>query len=209
MKRLCLLVFILCVPFTLMAQEKTKQKEIGLRFYNFDSFGLHYKFGTNKAMWRLGGSMLGVKYSASEGQYQDNAQFSYSLGFAFGREKIFQLNKNFDIRVGADLSLRYYYELIENQTHSVTSVKGTEQMYQYGTGLRAVIGFNYTILDHLVIGAEFSPSIYYQYSYHKNEIAGIDYYEEDDSNWNLSSDITQNSLSLCIAYKFNKSKNEK
>jgi hypothetical protein len=41
------------MSYYLMAQETVKQKEIGLVFSNLDNFGLTFKTGTDKSLWRF------------------------------------------------------------------------------------------------------------------------------------------------------------
>ena len=55
MKKRFLLIAIAFLGFSTFAQEKTKvrTKEVGLTFYNFDGFGLTYRIGKEKAMWRF------------------------------------------------------------------------------------------------------------------------------------------------------------
>lgn len=50
-----LFVILLCLSATLLseAQENPKQKEAGIIFNNLDNFGLTYKIGNNKALWRF------------------------------------------------------------------------------------------------------------------------------------------------------------
>jgi hypothetical protein len=209
MKKLCVLILLLGIPFALLAQEKTKQKEIGLRFYNFDRFGLHYKFGSNKMMWRLGGSFLGADYTEFKNTNGKSTMMACDLGLTFGLEKIVPINKNFDFRVGADLRLGFSYDQYRYDAQN-SIYKSTQNIYQYTPGLNAVLGFNYTVLDHLVIGAEFTPSVFFQYDFDTKKVNGdIFNSTENISNWKLGADITQTSLALCIAYKFNRGKNEK
>jgi hypothetical protein len=68
-----LILVSLFVPVFMMAQEvkkteevttkttKVKQKEIGLAFSGFESFGVTYKFGNSKGLWRLNSLVASIE----------------------------------------------------------------------------------------------------------------------------------------------------
>jgi len=52
MKKMISILVVMALVSSLFAQEKTKQREVGLAFTNFDNFGITYKIGNEKALWR-------------------------------------------------------------------------------------------------------------------------------------------------------------
>ena len=53
MKKPFIILLFLSMPCLLLAQEKVKQKENGLTFSNLDNFGLTFRTGTDKSLWRF------------------------------------------------------------------------------------------------------------------------------------------------------------
>jgi len=53
MKKSLFILTALSMSFFLMAQGQSKQKEIGLVFNNLNNFGLTFRTGTEKALWRF------------------------------------------------------------------------------------------------------------------------------------------------------------
>jgi hypothetical protein len=52
MKKSLLILFALSYAFIGNAQETVKQQEVGLVFRSLNNFGLTYKVGTKKSLWR-------------------------------------------------------------------------------------------------------------------------------------------------------------
>jgi len=53
MKKTFLILLTIASTFSISAQEKTKQKEVGITFSNLNDFGLSYKFGNSNSVWRI------------------------------------------------------------------------------------------------------------------------------------------------------------
>lgn len=161
MKKALFILAALILPLSMMAQETPKQKEIGLTFTDLYSFGLTYKTGTEKSLWRFGTILIdGENYSqkADSSSRYDN---TISCNLIVGKEFRKTLGKNLELRVGADLSFRYNRAKLENDDETVNNEDAVNEQTTYRPGMNLVFGFNYVINEHLAIGAEMLPGITY------------------------------------------------
>jgi hypothetical protein len=158
------LTIILClfVSYSLIAQEPTvKQKEVGLVFSNFDSFGLTFKTGSEKSLWRFntllisGANMDNASDSVSDNQ--SNMGFSIEIGKEYRKHII----DNLEMRLGADLSFRYSQSKYDYEDKTVDGYDRLVERTTYHPGINLVFGFNYVIKDNIVLGAELLPSFNY------------------------------------------------
>ena len=200
----------LAVAFSLlvMAQEKTKQKEVGLSFSNLDEFGITYKVGTQKAMWRfntllLTGGKTTMKYPEQYRQVRDEySDKDFGLNLMVGREYRTSIDDNFEFRYGFDLSFSNYKLTHEDKTmedsHDWRKTVSKESSY----GFNLVFGFNYVFKNKLVVGVEALPNV----SIIDGEIKKSAYYGDFETE---KSDISgsryglkNSSVLLTLAYRF-------
>jgi hypothetical protein len=197
MKNIILLTsLILFSATTGFSQEVTKQKEIGISFYNFDSFGIFYRTGKPSAMWRFN-SAYGSAYN---NESKNNDDIDKTKGFSFslsaGREYRKVLIENLEGRVGFDVSLGYQQFKNDRDNPSYTY---TRKYKTFSPGANAVLGLNYIIKQKMIIGVELSPGFYYT--------TGEDVTEDTNGN-NQTYDIDNIGFSLTniarisIAYRF-------
>lgn len=160
MKKIQLVLFAILISLATLAQEK--QKEIGLAFRSFDNFGLTYKTGTSKSMWRFNtllasGSDLTRK--------QDSLQVvnsSFTIGFKIGKEFRKPLLESFEIRYGFDLLFDFNRSKYKYSSLKDPARDNETESTNYMPGIGAVFGFNYLINKSLVLGLEVLPSVRYQ-----------------------------------------------
>jgi hypothetical protein len=199
MKKMFLSLIAFAIIVSVSAQDKVKQKELGLGFSNFDNFALTYKFGHQKSMWRL----MALHGSINSFDYTDydedkSKQKSASVGISFGKQFHSFINDDFKLIYGADLKLNYSYNknIEQGQNESVRSI--------YAPGLNAVLGFNYDLNDHFVIGLELLPGLNYTYSETKidnDDEAMTDHVSKTNG---LSFGVSTSSALLTMAYRFGK-----
>jgi len=204
MKKLVLLFATMFLAVTLMAQEPAKQQEIGLSFYSLNGFGITYKTGTEKALWRFNSIAISGDNNNYSNEYNDEKTSDTSFGISFGKEFRKALAENFELRYGADLSFRY------DQSSNRIEYKENNPFYNYylqkretyTPGLNLVFGINYIINDKLVIGAELLPGFGYSFgtATHKQSETTDTETEQDISGYNLR--ISSSSALLSIAYRF-------
>jgi len=88
MKKNVLILLTIIMSYTLMAQQK--QKEVGLVFNNLNNFGLSYKTGTNKALWRFNTMFISgynINSSSDRDSISDvNNENLFGFGISMGRE---------------------------------------------------------------------------------------------------------------------------
>ncbi|NEQ49022.1 MAG: hypothetical protein F6K11_02655 [Leptolyngbya sp. SIO3F4] len=151
----------LFMPFS-RAQEPSKQREAGITFSSLNSFGITYRFGNEKAMWRINSLIADYTNSESENSDQKRTLLNVDAVVSFGREYRTQLTDRFDFRYGADVSFRFQLDRSELEDKTGTySDPATSETLRYAPGINAVLGFNYAINDHFLVGAEFMPGIRY------------------------------------------------
>lgn len=159
MNRIILLLPLLLIISTTQAQEKVKQKEIGITFKNLDNFGLSYKFGNINRMWRVGTFMLdGHKSTLMEPDKNDKEINSKGFELSFGREYRKAINSKIDFRYGLDV----FYSWKRTKKKDVISSYSFNPFFSEKnskTGLRLIFGMNYKLADNLILGAEILPTM--------------------------------------------------
>jgi len=192
MKRTVTLLIALTLSTFVMAQEKTKVKELGLTFWNLDDFGFSYKVGTEQSLWRFNAlSFSGGSGDYEEGNYNKDKK-SFSFRFKVGKEYRKLIVKNMEFRYGADLSFGYSY----SKGSSVSD--NEEKSNYYNPGINMVLGVNYIINDHIIFGAEIMPSINYSYNKRTNN----DDEKTTNKNNNFNYGFDSSSVLLSLAYRF-------
>jgi hypothetical protein len=196
MKKAVMILICLSVSHLLLAQEATRQKEIGLVFNNFDNFGLTFKTGTEKAMWRFNTLSFNGNFIEKTNNNDENEEGNLGFGLNIGREYRTIANEKLELRIGADLSFRY-------QKYKSEDLAGSgrirEDIYYY-PGINMVLGLNYLISDNLLFGAEVLPSVSYvkgtrEISYPNQP---VDKDEEKGFTWGF----TNKWVLISIAYRF-------
>jgi hypothetical protein len=207
MKKIVILLVALTLSTFIMAQEKTKVKEIGLTFRNLDQFGFSYKVGTEHSLWRFNAISLSGNSESENLDNDDNDRDSnhFGLGFSVGKEYRKLIAKNFEYRYGFDFSFSYKHSKIKRPSYSeYVSHYGdiTSKSNIYTPGINLVLGVNYIISEHLVLGAEMMP--YFKYTFGKRSEEMEEYYdgeiEIDHSNFRYG--FNSSSILLSVAYRF-------
>ena len=191
------------MSYFLMAQAPVKQKEVGLVFSSLNNFGLTYKTGTDKSLWRFNTLLLSGRNIEYVADSSENTQNSMGFEVKVGKEYRKILAENFELRYGADLSFNYSYSKYVDATTSVNGFERLREETTYRPGVNLVLGLNYLISDKLVIGAEILP--YFTYSTgtskEKNTYSNSD--EEiikDISGFNYG--LSTSSVMLSLVYRF-------
>ena len=190
MKKSLLILLCLSLSYFLNAQETEKQKEIGIVINNLDNFGITYKIGTEKSLWRFNTLFL-------SGNNRDHDTESYNrLGFGIGLGKEYRkgITDKLELRFGADLSFIYtqlkydYDDRIEEYT-------------EYNPGIYLVFGFNFLLKDNFIIGAEILPDISYSTGVINEKY--LDDGTEVKTNFSgFNYGLSNNSALLSFAYRF-------
>ncbi len=156
MRKSLLILLCLSMSYFLMAEETVKQKEIGLVSSNFDDFGLTFKTGTGKALWRFNTLIFSGSNSENINSGFFTTQSALNFGAKVGREYRRYLTDNLELRYGADISFSYSHSKNESDQNNALA-----KINLYSPGVNLVFGFNYILNDNFLIGVELLPYINY------------------------------------------------
>lgn len=205
MKKSMMILMIITMSIFATAQEKTKQKELGLTFRNLDSFGLSYKTGSEKALWRFNTLLLSGNKSEEKSDNVSNDQSSAGVSVSFGREYRKSILDDLEFRYGADVSFSYTKSKTDYSDQNYPDYARKIERTSYHPGINVVLGLNYVINQKIVVGVEVLPS----FSYNTGESVETNYYETGDEE--VKSDLSGYSYGLSntsalisIAYRFTK-----
>lgn len=212
MKTLLIALCFLLFCSSIFAQEEITEKrvkEAGVIFTNLNNFGLTYRIGNAKNVWRFNTAFISGGQSDIFGSINGSGNYNRSLGFGLqaGREFRNRINDNFELRSGTDLM--FQYDRFENKydPSPFTSEERKVIRNNYSIGVSFVLGINYIIKKQLVIGAEIQPFISYNELKNKEEntyFNGTNYVTEEFSN-NINTinfGINNQSAILSIAYRY-------
>ncbi len=201
MKKLIILITIIFSIVSVFAQEKTKQQEIGLIFQNLNSFGVTYKFGHQKSMWRLKSIYGGKTNYTKKNDTSKDSQSSSHLGIGFGKQFAAPIDESLDFIYGMDISgsLTSYKNV---DSFSESDLVKTAENTRYLAGLNLVLGFNYVLNERFVFGAEILPGLSYSSEIRKyeDEFDPSNNYENETKDFEIG--FSSSSASLSIAYRF-------
>ncbi len=200
MKKIILLMVMSVAILSVNAQEKVKQKELGLVFRDFDNFGLMYKFGHQKSMWRLK-SIYGKSYK-EETDYNDKTQKGKRLGISLGKQFTMSIQEKFYFIYGADLRTSYYHSNVEYKFDSDEVYSEITKRNSFRLGLDCVIGFNYLIGEKFVFGFEILPGVSYSIGKEKQQSTKEDSIDKEYNISAFSLGMSSSSALLNFAYKF-------
>lgn len=197
MKKLALSLFAFTIAIFVVAQEKPKIKEVGIVFSNLDNFGLSFKIGKEKALWRI--NTLLIDGGNLEETMDSVVSKTSSIGFMFGvgREYRKTIAKNLELRYGADLSFRFLKNKLDFNDNENTRLS-TRTYYEPRFNL--VFGFNYVIKEQLIIGAEILPYFSYTFGSFVDEFSDNDNRETDISR--IDYGLSNTSIMLSVGYRF-------
>ena len=215
MKKLSIVLALIFASIYLVAQENSetidsanvKVQEIGIAFSNFDNFGLTYKIGNEKSLWRFytlyfsgDNSKRDRDYSTYITNKKDN---NYGFGFKVGKEFRRIIVSNLEFRYGFDLMFDYSHEksLIDYENYAI--INSDSKTNTYSPGVDIVIGLNYVIKEKLVIGVEILPF----FSYDTGKDSFINYsenstFEQTTKISGYSYGLSNSSALLTLAYRF-------
>jgi len=201
MKKLLLIFITLTMSAMVIAQEKSKQKEVGLVFSSLDNFGLTYKTGSEKSLWRFNTLFISGSSFKETADSLDYEQSNKGFGLKFGKEYRKVIIEKFEFRYGADISFSYNQSKNIVDDKSISDRDRTIEQTIYSPGINLVIGFNYVFKEHLVVGAELLPN--FSYSTGKSKETGYTYNNDVERNISgFSYGLSNTSALLSLSYRF-------
>ncbi len=204
MRKSVLMVFFLFVSYGLSAQEIIKQKEVGLVFSRLDNFGLTYRTGTDKSLWRFNTLFISGGNSEDTADSLLQKQSNSGFGVRIGKEYRKELVDNLEVRFGADLSFNYLQYKSDYNDKKVSNYDRYIQETTYTPGINLVFGFNYKLKNNFMIGAELLPHFAYTSGTSIEKIYYINNGVEIKSNISrFSYGLSNTSALLSLVYSFN------
>ncbi len=199
MKKSLAIIATVIMPFFVMAQNSTKQQEVGIVFSNVNNFGLTYRIGTDNALWRFNTVFISGGDSKTRADSLAINRSDLGFGISVGREYRKRIVENLELRYGVDLSFRY-----SQDNYSYLNTNGTDRTYEsntttYQPGINLIFGLNYLFNSKLVVGAELLPGFSYKTGEterrENEEITKIDI-----SGFNYG--LSNTSLLLSVVYRY-------
>lgn len=200
MKKSILIFVVLAMPILIMAQDNTKQKEVGLVFNNFDNFGLTYRIGNEKNLWRINTTVFSVSNYEIIDENEEEIQSNINFGINFGKEYRQNIKDNYEIRNGVDLSFRYSHLKRESDDLTIPDNDYLRESTTYQPGINLIMGVNYLINENFIFGAELLPSIGYRTGTDKYKYNIGEDIESDISGFNYG--LSNSSALISLAYRF-------
>jgi hypothetical protein len=206
MKKLLLILAFLSTTLFMMAQENPKQREIGLVFSNLNNFGLTFKTGTEKSLWRFSTLYLSGNMSTQKDDISKTTNTSNGFGISAGKEFRVPIVEHLEFRYGFDVFFSFSQSKEENTDASLPSQDRTQTSTTYQPGVNMVLGFYYAVQNKLVIGAEFLPFISYTTGTSIVKSTYLEGSEEKTTNSGFTYGLNTTSVQVSIAYRFGKKK---
>jgi hypothetical protein len=197
MKKTATLFLWITLPLCLLAQDTTKQKEIGITFYGLNDFGLSYKVGSENALWRFQTLYLTGSFGKDERSNLEEKMQHAELGFRIGREHRTLFFDKLEWRFGWDVSFSFLYLKRDARPSGLFTSVIKETLYQ--PGLNLVLGLNYLITDHIAFGVELLPGVSYGTGTRTQDNGDIEV-EIDVSEFNIG--FSSNAVLLSLNYRF-------
>jgi hypothetical protein len=201
MKKIPIVFAVIVINIMTANCQSDLRKEVGVVFRNIHSFGITYRTGTDRALWRISGFSVGASKDESYGGQTNISKYSRAgLGLQLGREFRKPITDQFQYRYGLDLAC-YYNVSTTNTTSPYQHMKTTIRTFM--PGIVGVFGINFLVNSHFLVGAEIEPRFSYIMA-HQNDKNLLDdtETERDIPGFNFS---VQNVVALTLVYSFHKS----
>ena len=198
MKKSFAFLFFLLLSTFVSAQERVKQKEVGITVGGLSNFGFTYRTGTNKSLWRFTSLFISGRNNVTKSSNREINDSNIGFAVQVGREYRKIMVNKLELRYGADLSLGFDKTKYSRTGTSSSSYSDVSTVFS--PTIYFIVGVNYVIKEKIVLGAEFAPYFGYQIgkttetelftsAETKGDVSGFKY------------GISSSSLSLSIVYR--------
>ena len=154
MKTIALLFVCILSSTFLTAQNETlnsKKREVALTVKSLSQYGFGYKFGNQKALWRINAYQI-IKRSQSTGNINKSTTDGYeNYAINFGRAFIKPVSEKLEFRYGAGLSVDYSFSSFKQK--QLTDVDW-KKVSLFSSGIFGIIALHYALNNTINIGAE-------------------------------------------------------
>jgi hypothetical protein len=191
----------------MMAQERSRQDEIGLVFSSLNNYGLTFKIGTEKGLWRFTTLNLSGNSQKTVADSLTTKNTTTGFGLKIGREWRTTIIGNLEFRYGADLAFTYSHSKNETDDTYVDKFSDTFESTTYTPGINLVLGFNYVFLNKFVVGFEALPYFNYATGTTTQKNSNSNYTNEVKSKLSgFTYGLSNTSLLVSLVYRFGSKK---
>ncbi len=195
-----LLIILFSTSFS-FAQDKVKVREIGLTTSNFDNFGLTFRKGNEKSVFRF--NLLNTSISQDNlPDLQDDELTTSTFGFGLrlGNEWRSSISEKFELRTGFDLGYLYDQTKVERTDGLTQTVNQEVTLRTSEAGLNFVFGFNFMVAENFILGGEILPALSLRNSERESRQGTVEITEKLQDT--ISFDLNSSSLNLSFIYRF-------
>ena len=203
MKHSSILFSLILLSYLSYSQDTAKIKEIGITTANLNDFGITYRQGNSKSVWRFNAITSNISFSNESNSDDPNeiSRTGFSLGFQAGKEWRKVIKPKFELRFGADIGFRYNTSDYERFNTDSLAIAYTANDKFYRPSINAVLGFNFVFSDNFLMGAEFQPSIYYTKSRSESYLANTQETNIRESE-TFGFGFSTNAIRMSLLYRF-------
>lgn len=202
MKKTVLIMMLSCFAMASMAQDISKQREVGITFSSLNNFGINYKVGNGLSMWRFNSLFgKGDKTERNSDSLISNVE-NFDLGISIGKEYRNQFADKLEFIYGLDFGVSYSKDFSTSNDKSIYNNDSKFEEKTYSPSVSIVFGVNYMLKNNIYIGAELKP--YFKYNIGERTVSG-----QNNSIEEVKTDISgieygfnNNSAMLSIGYRF-------
>ncbi len=160
MHKTFILLGLLCLGITSFGQESIKIREIGLYTKNLSDFGIRYKTGNEKLLYRFTSTLIDFTHANYSDRPYIESSSSFGMSFSVGIEKHIPVDKRFGFFYGTDFGFGFGYQKQTPVDPDATDYKSNSIDFSLG----AILGCKYNLADNVSMAAEFVPGIVYERS---------------------------------------------
>lgn len=200
MKTILLIFISLYLSGSVFSQENERQKEIGIAFYSLSSFGLEYRTGNPKALWRFNTAFINGG-SQFINQINDKMRIDsdFSVNAGIGREFRSGNSGDLGFKYGFDLGFGYWNSTFRTKDKVDKDENEFNRRISFGPQFNLMLGINYTINNKIIIGAEILPNVSLSKSLKKK--GNNQDVEIFDKTWVLDYGLSNSGIKLTVAVK--------
>lgn len=206
MIRVILLCAIVVATSPLVSQPvekpaKVKTSEIGLALSSLNSFGLTFRFGNVKGLWRFNSLLLTGNLTAqnlSDSVHVKTSQMGSQV--TAGREYRKPIGDRFALRGGGDLVFSWDQNVYDRDDTSIFNNDFRTVTTSYLPGINIVLGFNYALGERLLLGLEVLPHFTYSIIHSKTTSPNFNQ-ESTTTSYSYGLDTDAGRLSLVFKLK--------
>lgn len=207
MKNSSILLLIFIISISSFAQKTDKINEFGITTKGLSNFGITYRFGTEKSVWRINAVSSDGTFRLNNFDNRDYSENNFAVGFELGKENRTKLSDKFELRHGLDLG--FHFRTIKNESVENTGkIINDFTSHSYRPILNAVLGFNFVFSPSLLLGAEIQPGVSYELRNVRSYNQITNEYETQNQKY-INYGFSSNFIRLSVVYRFKKQASKK